>query len=217
MTFKEMTRTGLHSHKALCQSGGRKRDSRQPLSPLFCVSTLVLTHRMSSKSLLAPAWNAGWTPYQCSRPKLWTPLVFVLPHLQCPRRSAFSRCVHAPKDHSFSSSKMDFHAGKNLQAQYERWQPRAKYKMHLDPTMDDVKKLAVSSRRAAKVDTQSLCPLQDPYVPIACTHCTVLTCCFCGFEYAPSGILLAWRNCIQTGSLHQYCICTHLVVVTAFS
>ena len=42
-------------------------------------------------------------------------------------------------------------AGKNLQAQYERWQPRAKYKMHLDPTMDDVKKLAVSSRRAAKV------------------------------------------------------------------
>ncbi|KAL0035168.1 hypothetical protein WJX79_004418 [Trebouxia sp. C0005] len=40
--------------------------------------------------------------------------------------------------------------GKNLQAQYERWQPRAKYKMHLDPTMDDVKKLAVSSRRAAK-------------------------------------------------------------------
>lgn len=46
-------------------------------------------------------------------------------------------------------------AGKNLQAQYERWQPRAKYKMHLDPTMDDVKKLAVSSRRAAKVSVSS--------------------------------------------------------------
>ena len=42
-------------------------------------------------------------------------------------------------------------AGKNLQAQYERWQPRARYKMHLDPTMDDVKKLAASCRRAAKV------------------------------------------------------------------
>eukprot|EP00884_Botryococcus_braunii_P022981 jgi/Botrbrau1/9367/Bobra.354_2s0022.1 len=40
--------------------------------------------------------------------------------------------------------------GKNLQAQYERWQPRAKYKMHLDPTMDDVKKLAISCRRTAK-------------------------------------------------------------------
>ena len=44
-------------------------------------------------------------------------------------------------------------AGKNLQAQYERWQPRAKYKTHLDPTMDDVKKLAISCRRTAKVRT----------------------------------------------------------------
>jgi regulator-associated protein of mTOR len=40
--------------------------------------------------------------------------------------------------------------GKNLQAQYERWQPRAKYKMHLDPTTDDVKKLVTSCRRSAK-------------------------------------------------------------------
>jgi hypothetical protein len=47
-------------------------------------------------------------------------------------------------------------AGKNLQAQYERWQPRAKYKMHLDPTMDDVKKLAVSCRRGAKVGLSPL-------------------------------------------------------------
>ena len=42
-------------------------------------------------------------------------------------------------------------AGKNLQAEYERWQPRAKYKMHLDPTTEDVKKLAISCRRTAKV------------------------------------------------------------------
>lgn len=41
--------------------------------------------------------------------------------------------------------------GKNLQAQYERWQPRARYKMHLDPTVEDVKKLAQSARRNAKV------------------------------------------------------------------
>lgn len=52
---------------------------------------------------------------------------------------------------AISHASMERHAGKNLQAQYERWQPRAKYRMHLDPTMDDVKKLAVSSRRAAKV------------------------------------------------------------------
>jgi regulator-associated protein of mTOR len=43
-------------------------------------------------------------------------------------------------------------SGKNLQAQYERWQARAKYKMHLDPTVDDVKKLAQSSRRTARVN-----------------------------------------------------------------
>ena len=40
--------------------------------------------------------------------------------------------------------------GKNLQAQYERWQPRARYRMHLDPTLDDVKKLATGCRRAAR-------------------------------------------------------------------
>jgi len=40
--------------------------------------------------------------------------------------------------------------GKNLQAQYERWQPRARYRSHLDPTLDDVRKLASSSRRAAR-------------------------------------------------------------------
>ena len=51
-------------------------------------------------------------------------------------------------------------AGKNLQAQYERWQPRAKYKTHLDPTMDDVKKLAVSCRRSAKVRGPCRVPLQ---------------------------------------------------------
>ena len=42
-------------------------------------------------------------------------------------------------------------AGKNLQAQYERWQPKAKYKQHMDPTVEDVKKLSISSRRLAKV------------------------------------------------------------------
>jgi len=40
--------------------------------------------------------------------------------------------------------------GKSLQAQYERWQPRAKYRVSLDPTLEDVKKLCVSYRRAAK-------------------------------------------------------------------
>uniref|UniRef100_A0A182PDX3 Raptor N-terminal CASPase-like domain-containing protein n=1 Tax=Anopheles epiroticus TaxID=199890 RepID=A0A182PDX3_9DIPT len=37
-----------------------------------------------------------------------------------------------------------------LQKQYERWQPRARYRHSLDPTMDDVKKLCTSLRRNAK-------------------------------------------------------------------
>ena len=50
--------------------------------------------------------------------------------------------------------------GKNLQAQYERWQPRAKYKTHLDPTVDDVKKLAISCRKSARVRVGSFCSLR---------------------------------------------------------
>lgn len=40
--------------------------------------------------------------------------------------------------------------GTNLQKQYERWQPRARYKQSLDPTVEDVKKLCTSLRRNAK-------------------------------------------------------------------
>ncbi|XP_022179091.1 regulatory-associated protein of mTOR isoform X1 [Myzus persicae] len=40
--------------------------------------------------------------------------------------------------------------GINLQKQYERWQPRARYKQSLDPTIEEVKKLCVSLRRNAK-------------------------------------------------------------------
>uniref|UniRef100_A0A8C5RAJ9 Regulatory associated protein of MTOR complex 1 n=1 Tax=Leptobrachium leishanense TaxID=445787 RepID=A0A8C5RAJ9_9ANUR len=40
--------------------------------------------------------------------------------------------------------------GANLQKQYENWQPRARYKQSLDPTVDEVKKLCMSLRRNAK-------------------------------------------------------------------
>lgn len=40
--------------------------------------------------------------------------------------------------------------GSNLQKQYERWQPRARYKQSLDPTVEEVKKLCTSLRRNAK-------------------------------------------------------------------
>lgn len=41
--------------------------------------------------------------------------------------------------------------GNNLQKQYERWQPRARYKQLLDPTTDDVRKLCMALRKNAKV------------------------------------------------------------------
>mmetsp|Transcript_24423 Transcript_24423/g.33532 ORF Transcript_24423/g.33532 Transcript_24423/m.33532 type:complete len:1323 (+) Transcript_24423:115-4083(+) len=40
--------------------------------------------------------------------------------------------------------------GNALQTQYERWQPRSRYKQCLDPTIDDVRKLCTSMRRSAK-------------------------------------------------------------------
>ena len=41
--------------------------------------------------------------------------------------------------------------GRNLQAQYERWQPRAKYRQALDPTVEQVRKVCMNLRRSAKV------------------------------------------------------------------
>ncbi|CAK8671187.1 unnamed protein product [Clavelina lepadiformis] len=40
--------------------------------------------------------------------------------------------------------------GNSIQKQYERWQPRARYKQSLDPTVEDVKRLCTSLRRNAK-------------------------------------------------------------------
>uniref|UniRef100_A0A1D1Z5U7 Regulatory-associated protein of TOR 1 n=2 Tax=Anthurium amnicola TaxID=1678845 RepID=A0A1D1Z5U7_9ARAE len=40
--------------------------------------------------------------------------------------------------------------GKTLHAQYERWQPRARYKPLLDPTVEEVKKLCHTCRKCAR-------------------------------------------------------------------
>ncbi|XP_068634561.1 regulatory-associated protein of TOR 1-like isoform X2 [Aristolochia californica] len=42
--------------------------------------------------------------------------------------------------------------GKSLHAQYERWQPKARYKLQLDPTVDEVKKLCNTCRKYARSD-----------------------------------------------------------------
>ena len=40
--------------------------------------------------------------------------------------------------------------GQNLQKQYERWQPRARYRQSLDPTVEEVRRLATGLRRSAR-------------------------------------------------------------------
>ncbi len=40
--------------------------------------------------------------------------------------------------------------GSNLQKQYERWQPRARYRQSLDPTVEEVRRLATGLRRNAR-------------------------------------------------------------------
>jgi regulator-associated protein of mTOR len=42
--------------------------------------------------------------------------------------------------------------GVSLEKQYQRWQPRARYKQLLDPTLEDIKKNCVAHRRNAKND-----------------------------------------------------------------
>lgn len=44
--------------------------------------------------------------------------------------------------------------GNNLQKQYERWQPRARYKQLLDPTTEEVRKLCLALRKNAKVTVE---------------------------------------------------------------
>jgi len=52
--------------------------------------------------------------------------------------------------HAFPPQKAIEQIGKALQTQYERWQPRARYKLCLDPDDEAVKKLSISLRRNAK-------------------------------------------------------------------
>lgn len=56
-----------------------------------------------------------------------------------------------PPPHLFSPAALE-NIGKNLQSQYEKWQPKCRYKVLPDPTLDEVKKTCVASRKSAKDD-----------------------------------------------------------------
>ena len=78
---------------------------------------------------------------------------------------------------SMSAQKALETIGANLQKQYDRWQPRARYKQSLDPTVDEVKKLCISLRRNAKVGKEPLC--------IVSVHCE----CSCIYYYNCQNLL----------------------------
>lgn len=90
--------------------------------------------------------------------------------------------------------------GANLQKQYERWQPRARYKPLLDPTVEDVKKLCTSLRRNAKVN-MSMCYGKS----CSCSllfYCSLSVCCFITMVMAfPSQPLME-----RSGFLIRYCL-----------
>ncbi|XP_074581957.1 regulatory-associated protein of TOR 1-like [Curcuma longa] len=52
--------------------------------------------------------------------------------------------------HSMAAPKALETIGRALHAQYERWQPRARYKLQLDPTVEEVKKLCNTCRKYAR-------------------------------------------------------------------
>lgn len=59
--------------------------------------------------------------------------------------------LRSPDPQSMSPQKGLELIGNNLQKQYERWQPRARYKQLLDPTSEEVRKLCLALRKNAKV------------------------------------------------------------------
>jgi hypothetical protein len=93
---------------------------------------------MLSKSPHALEWNAGLVRSHAAMMCWFT-------HVGC-----------SADPQTLSQQKALETIGANLQRQYERWQPRARYKQSLDPTVDEVKKLCTSLRRNAKVISASM-------------------------------------------------------------
>ena len=65
-----------------------------------------------------------------------------------PKRSAKLECWIDP----LSSNKAVESIGQALQRQYERWQPKARFKLSIEPTFEEVKKLCISLRKQAQDD-----------------------------------------------------------------
>lgn len=67
-----------------------------------------------------------------------------------PTNCARKECWFDP--FSVPKSKALEHIGNTLQRQYEKWQAKAKYKLCLDPTSEDMRRTCINLRKAAKSD-----------------------------------------------------------------
>lgn len=101
---------------------------------LSSASTSVWIRQTLPRFSRAPALNAGLVSF----------------FRNCPEELLHYALCYPLDPSSVSPQKAMELIGANLQKQYERWQPRARYKKFHDPTIEDVKKLCTSLRRNAK-------------------------------------------------------------------
>lgn len=119
----------------LAFNDARHADPQQGAAHTLSTQTWRMKERMKTVSVaLVMCLNIGVDPpdvvktQPCARLECW------LDPLQSPPQKALEAI------------------GAALQKQYERWQSRARYKLSLDPTVEEVKKLCSSLRRNSKED-----------------------------------------------------------------
>eukprot|EP00727_Mastigamoeba_balamuthi_P000525 m51a1_g1047 putative regulatory-associated protein of mtor (1359) ;mRNA; r:748343-753586 len=112
-----------------------KDRARHHTSPTHVTSLHLSTMRTVSASLVL-CLNIGVDPPDIIKPRPCAKLECWIDPTKQPAQKALEQI------------------GKALQAQYERWQSKARYKQCLDPTVDDVRRLCTSHRRGYKDDRQ---------------------------------------------------------------
>eukprot|EP00210_Caulerpa_lentillifera_P002133 g2047.t1 len=126
-----------------------------PTGPVFAKRSQFIAKRETEDDILVPGLVAKWNAKEkvktaaaalvmCLNIGVDPPgLVRISP---CPVQQCWIDPVANQNPRALES------IGRNLQNQYERWQPRAKYAKALDPTKEQVRKACNSLRRSAKTE-----------------------------------------------------------------
>ncbi|XXG39915.1 hypothetical protein AAC387_Pa01g0756 [Persea americana] len=105
--------------------------------------------------------------------------------------------------------------GKTLHAQYERWQPRARYKLQLDPTVDEVKKLCSTCRKYAKTE-RVLFHYNGHGVPKPTANGEIWVFNKSYTQYIPLSVS-ELDSCLQTPSIYVFDCSAAGMIVNAFT